>query len=578
MFFLEFIILVVLCIAVARLSSRVSGLEKRLREGMPPASVPVASQVHEATPAGPARAAAAETSARSSQEWKPTTGPTAADRLGAWLKEDWMLKLGAFLLLLGFAWLTTYAFMHNWIGPVGRITLGIIAGSLLLGFGWYRMHKFINQGGVFLVLGSAIVILTLFAARVVYDFFTPVSALGLMFLAAAFVALASWRYAVKSMAIISLLLAAATPLLVGFRGESDAVIFMYLFVVVLGTIWLAAVTGWRELLVVALVVTALYSVGHWIDGGSTASTLLMIAYGFAAVFFISGILSVLKSHGKEQVSDLFVAAGTGIFLLLWILTTAPEEWQSLIIAAWMVVFGAGGFAVFRVTRKPAPFLIYGGVAVAMLAAATAAELEGASLTIAYIIEAAVMPFIAYALLRDLRVTESLGFLMIAPGLLAVPSMFEREWRTSVFHEHFFVLLLMAAALAGIGLFIWKRRDESPHKLSTYPVFIVGGLIFAYVLLWLSLHAAIELHYVATMASLAIYTIIGLISYFSGKFSGHKLVQTHGGVLIGFVVGRLLLIDVWDMEIGGRIVTFFLIGALLMATAFVGRKHQAAPQP
>jgi hypothetical protein len=46
---------------------------------------------------------------------------------------------------------------------------------------------------------------------------------------------------------------------------------------------------------------------------------------------------------------------------------------------------------------------------------------------------------------------------------------------------------------------------------------------------------------------------------------------YGGVLIGVVVGRLLLVEVWDMALAGRIVTFFIIGTLLMSTAFIGRR-------
>ncbi len=58
--------------------------------------------------------------------------PTSFDKFVEWLKEDWLLKLGAMLLLIGFGWLTTYAFLNNWIGPMGRIALGIIAGSLFI--------------------------------------------------------------------------------------------------------------------------------------------------------------------------------------------------------------------------------------------------------------------------------------------------------------------------------------------------------------------------------------------------------------------------------------------------------------
>ena len=40
--------------------------------------------------------------------------------LWKWLSTDWPMKLGAFLILLAFAWLTSYAFVNNWIGPMGR--------------------------------------------------------------------------------------------------------------------------------------------------------------------------------------------------------------------------------------------------------------------------------------------------------------------------------------------------------------------------------------------------------------------------------------------------------------------------
>ena len=46
------------------------------------------------------------------------------------------------------------------IGPMGRITLGIIAGSLFILLGYWRIKDYINQGSVFLVLGSTVLLLT----------------------------------------------------------------------------------------------------------------------------------------------------------------------------------------------------------------------------------------------------------------------------------------------------------------------------------------------------------------------------------------------------------------------------------
>jgi hypothetical protein len=71
-----------------------------------------------------------------------------------------------------------------------------------------------------------------------------------------------------------------------------------------------------------------------------------------------------------------------------------------------------------------------------------------------------------------------------------------------------------------------------------------------------------------MISLVIYTIIGLIVYSSGQTT-----KLYGGILLGFVVIHLLLIDVWYLELTGRIITFFVVGTLLMLTAFIGRNKK-----
>ena len=576
--FIGFIAFIILVISVVRLSSRVKELERKV--GIPqPAprtpTVPVVSVSPDAAPVSASQQAPYFAPTPATAPAGPLE-PTAGELFAAWLKEDWLLKLGAFMLLLGFAWLTTYAFMNNWIGPMGRIALGIIAGAAFMGFGFHRMGKFVRQGGVFLVLGSATVILTIFAARTYYDFFTPFTALAIMFLAAAFVALASVRYRVQSMALISLILAGLTPVMIGGGSLSDVSIFTYLLLMTLGTVWVVALTGWRALVFAALVITSMYSIPYWIDSSLYASSpMMMFAYAFAALFFIVGTLGVLKSQGKERKADLLVAAGNGLFLLFWVLTGVPAEWQSLVLAAWMVVFAGGGFVVFRVTRHPAPFLLYAAVATMFLAAATAIELDGAALTIAFTFEAAVIPFLLYYLVRNVALAERTGLLLIVPAAFSLPHIIgSAGWfNNNSFGEDFAVLLCMAIALLFVGLFFRHHRDESPTPLTLHNGFIVAGLVYIYIIIWNTLHQMISVDDMATMMSLIVYTVIGLATHFYGKLHDARMVKLHGSVLLGFVVSRLLLVDVWQMEMGGRIITFFIVGALLMTTAFVGRKKK-----
>src|SRR3989344_4837118 len=410
-----------------------------------------------------------------------------------WIKEDWLMKLGALLLLIGFGWFATYAFLNNWIGPMGRIMLGIVAGSLILILGLWRIQKFLHQGGVFLVLGSTTILLTIFAAREIYSFFTPLSALGIMFLSTAFVAFASVKYNSKSLSLASLILAGVAPLLTNSPATDYIGLFSYLLVVILGAIWIVSITGQREL-----------------------------------------------------------------------------------TAAALILFSVGAFLIFKITKRREPFYTYVGIGVAMLAAATAAELEGATLTIAYTLECGVISLLVYYLLRDIRIALRMSILLVGPMLLAFGSMTSRAWMTSAINDDFFVLLILASVLTGLGYFFFFRIKDpaETEELQFSSALLILGSVYAYVLLWLSLHAALIKNYdFATMISLVIYTLIGLIAYFFGMKQEWRTLRFYGGILIGFVVGRMILVEVWNMELTGRIITFFIIGTLLVSTAFLGRKKE-----
>ena len=575
---MEFIILIggiVLLVLVLNLRGRVQKLEQMVKGGAQQTLTP--SYQPSSQPAIPQSAIPGTLLDYIKQQLK--LGVSRSEKFIEWLKEDWLLKLGAMLLLIGFGWLTTYAFLNNWIGPMGRIALGIVAGALFILLGWWRIQKYITQGGIFLVLGSTTVLLTIFAARTVYDFFTPLSALVVMFLSTAFVALASIKYNSRALSLLSLALAGIAPLLTKAPATDHIGLFAYLFVVILGAICIVALTGQRELTAASLIIISAYSAPHLLSPSSfplvDIQTLLLFAYAFAALFFLTNTAGILKLKGKKIIPDLVTAAGNGLFLLAWIMLAAQDEWKSLIIAAWMIVFAVGAFLIFRITQRREPFYVYAGVGVAMLAAATSAELSGATLTIAYTIESGIIAFIAYAILRDIKIAERISLLLIGPVILSISSITSRAWATSVVHKDFFVLLVLGLTLLGLGAFFLRRvkkiDDREPQQLNA--TLLIIGSAYAYVLLWLSLHAGLQNDNTAVTISLVIYTIIGLIAYFYGLANEKKGLRLYGGALVGFVVGRLLLVDVWKMELAGRVVTFFLIGALLVSTAFLGKRSE-----
>ena len=579
---LGLIAVVILFAMVINLRNKVSNLEKKLGE-MIGKGVAQAATISP-TPQPSAGLGVQATSPAPAISTIPQPSPVAAsageNKFISWLTENWLLKLGALLLLIGFGWLVSYAFLNNWIGPAGRIALGLAAGALILALGWWRMRSFIAQGSVFVALGATVILLTTYAARIIYDFFTPGSALALMFAVSALVAFLSGIYERKQLGIAAVALAGIAPILAHSPTTDNVALFSYLLVVVLGATWIVASKGFREIVLTAFIVVAIYS-APLLFGFSAGSmpTMLLFAYIFAAIFYLTNTIGLLRLVDKAAQADLIAAAGNALLLILWVYRAAPSEWQSLVLSGWAVAFIVGSYMIFKATQRKEPLLLYAAIGIGYIAAATAIELSGAALAIAYTLESAAVSLSLWAITRNVSVAQRSAFLLIGPALLSVTSVFSNEWQYGVFNKDFFVLAILSITFFSLAATFRKPAllANSEETKSGNSALFVFGSIYAYVLLWLSLHAALpQSPDLAVMISLLVYTVIGIYAYLSGVAKDNKAIRAYGGVLLAFVVGRLLIIDVWQMELTGKIITFFIIGALLMSTAFLGRKKKTEP--
>lgn len=503
-------------------------------------------------------------------------GPNPLEAFFHWITVDWPMKLGAFLILLGFGWLTTYAFLNNWIGPAGRITLGMFAGIAIMLLGNWRMARSRAQGAVLIGLGSTVFLMTTFAAREVYDFFTPAAALAIMGLVAFFVGVASWKHTSLSLAVIGILSGSIAPLLTNSPEPSFSGLFSYLFVLSLGIVWLASIRSWRVLMILSLLIVSAYSAPWFANGVPEAdmTAAAIFATLFGLLYYAVGLLTMVRAKEKS-IADMVVAGANALFILLWIVAIAPDHLESIITTAVALLFAAAAFALFRMTEEKSLFFVYAGAAVGLLGAATALELEGAALIIAYTVEAGLLSLIAAQVLSNYKLGARLGLFLGLPVLLSGESMDSFAWTRGVLHEDFFVLLLLSLTFLLLGWTFNAARTrvfpEPEHILVR--IFTAAGLFYWFVLLWLSIHAGVEDQTTARMITLIAYTLFGIAFYLIGMNRRMRGIQLSGEVLFGFIVLDLLFVEIWHMTLAGKIVTFLLIGTLLISTIFLRKGNK-----
>jgi uncharacterized membrane protein len=409
----------------------------------------------------------------------------------------------------------------------------------------------------------------MFAAREIYGFFTPISALLIMFLSLLFISVLGIKYRVKILYFIGFLLASIIPFLLNIDTPNYMNFFMYISIISFGAVLIDLKTNKLEMTATAVVVFALYSLPHLLNIISKSPReLVFFAHALGLAFIGMGLIQLSKL--KDENINTIILFATSLLTLSWILH-AGGEFKIIVTAIWALIFVFSGLWAFQVTQKRNTLFMYLGIAVAFLAALTSMQFDGDSLTVAYTLEVGVLAFVFYHAFGEIDVVKKTSLLLVIPVLLSVRNFTSSHWDNGIIHNDFFILLLIGIVTFIFGIFFvnYDKRNQSKNR-DHATLFIIIASIYAYALVWLSLHAVVSTD-VATMMSLIIYTIIGLITYFYGTFSERSGYEKYGKVLLIIVLLRLFFVDVWNMELTERIITFFIVGILLTATAFLRKK-------
>src|SRR5260370_13749401 len=162
----------------------------------------------------------------------------------------WLNWIGIIAILGGVSYFIKYAFDNNWIGPGGRVAIGLILGiSVVLWSELFRRKKQAFFSYSLKAVGIGILYLSLWGAR---QFDPPLIPVGVAFGAMIVVTLATviMAYAqdAQILALYALIGGFLSPLLVSTHHNEEIVLFTYVAILDLGVLALAVLKPWRRLL------------------------------------------------------------------------------------------------------------------------------------------------------------------------------------------------------------------------------------------------------------------------------------------------------------------------------------------
>lgn len=254
----------------------------RAEDRAAPSSVPAAAATSTALPG--------EGSPLGERPHRPAPSDPGRERdLEAAVGGRGLLYIGVLILLLGVSFFLKYAFDNAWIGPAGRVTLGLLAGAALTWGGLGLDRRGLAAFGQALAgTGIAILYLSIYAALAFYGLIGRPMAFGAMVVVTALAAGLADRRRALSLAMLAVGGGFLTPFLVGGDRDAQITLFTCDALLVTGTLLLARRHGWALLQALSYVLT-LASVAIWADtyylDPKWATTLVFLSI-FCALFGI----------------------------------------------------------------------------------------------------------------------------------------------------------------------------------------------------------------------------------------------------------------------------------------------------
>jgi uncharacterized membrane protein len=359
------ILLLVLFIAIVWLAARVSDVAnelKRLRgevdalkaTRLAPDAVPQVAPPAVATAPGPqpesiplrdAEAGGQATSWPKLEIRPQPEAPAPTESLESRIGGRWLLYIGMATILVGASYFVKLAFDNEWITPLMRVALGLLAGLLLVVAGpVFRRRGYALYGQILTGGGIAILYISVFAAFNYYALIGATLAFGLMIAITAGAALLADREQSQALALMAVGGGFLTPFLVSSGRDAQVALFTYDAILVAGTAALARRRNWPALNAVSFALTvatvavwadAYYQADRWLTTygfltvyvamfiyirhesgrwGTMAATAVSHLLILAPVLYHVFALALLFDHGGALLTYLVVATATGVSL------------------------------------------------------------------------------------------------------------------------------------------------------------------------------------------------------------------------------------------------------------------------
>jgi uncharacterized membrane protein len=557
--------------------------------------------------------------------------PAKSESLETRIGSRWLNRIGIVSVLVGVSYFLKYAFENDWFGPSVQVIIGIAAGVAVAawserfrrrGFaGFAYSLKAVGAGAIYLSLWAAIALYALVPAAVAFC--------GMMVVTGAMAALAVFESA-EVLAALALVGGFLTPVLVSTGQNQEVALLSYLLLLDVAALLLQHFKSWPRILFGGFVGTELLFVFWYVKFYSddqfavTVSFLSAFFALFAAAPLVADLLPPTRGDATPLRTAVVLPVLNGfayfctVYAMLAVEGVAVDTRAAQYLLAIAALYAGLGLALDRRASDALPPpkaptdarlllpLVHLGMAVSCLTAAIALWLHGHWIAFSWLVEAAALFYAGAKAARP--VVKWLGVIVAALAVfnLLIGSV---GWRTEtlVLNERFGLYLL---AIGVIAWMLWWQRGAAPTETAAaegdkrggwlrHPQGLVLAAIAINLLALCALNFEVSDYFSRAIQAVnaayrtlrpgiaarqvrslmiardfsysAVWMAYGVLLMWVGFWKRAEFLRWQAIVLIGFTILKVFIYDASALQRGYRILSFMILGVILLAISFAYQK-------
>ncbi len=417
--------------------------------------------------------------------------------LEKFIGENLVSKIGIGILVLAIAYFVKYAIDNDWIGPVGRVGVGMLCGGILVAVAHVLRNSYKAFSSVLVGGGIAIFYFTITLAFHQFQLFSQTAAFIIMVIITGFAVALSLLYDRQELAVIAMVGGFATPFMVSDGSGNYIILFTYLIILNAGLLVMAYFKAWRMLNLLAFLFTLLLFWG-WLANlpDDTGLNVYRNAFLFATVFylffFFINIAHNVREHKKFIASDFgIILSNTCVYFSagLYCLYQMQASGYKGIFSIAMAIFNLAVTYAFLKNRKIDVNLLYLliGITITFISLTAPLQLQGNFITLFWAAESVILLWLFQR--SNIRFIETAFFIVWIIMLLSLLTDWFNVYQSYsdklqiVINKGFITTIFVSAATYAIArlkdpLF----RNASPRR--RFGALIPAAATFRYVALLL----------------------------------------------------------------------------------------------